>query len=225
MSMENEESDPTAQFDAFRRRQAEERAQQEAQGAYGFPDLDTQAGYTFPPEYEAEPSAVYVPPMPDGPPPGSGVGGRMRSLLVVAAALLVACVLGLGAWMAFGSSSPSANAAATGATGTPGAAAAGAGPRALTFRVTVASVGSDSFTGKVLADGDSVTVAMTAKTRFGTKAHAFSLSDLSVGETVLVRGRRTGTGTITATEVAANVAATGRKSPAATATATAGDVA
>lgn len=207
-------AEPTAQFDAFRARQAEERAQQEAQ-----------TSYTFPPEYAADPDAVFIPPMAAAPPPGHGVRGRQtRSLLIFGGAVLVACVLGLGAWLAFSSSGSSTDTAATGpatTTAAPTGTASGAAKRALTFRVTIASVGSDSFTGTVPASGGSVTVSITTTTRFGTKTHAFKQSDLTVGETVIVRGKRTGTGTITATEVAANVAKTAKPKSTATATAAA----
>jgi hypothetical protein len=200
--------EPTAQFDAFRARQADEREQQQQ---------ETQTAYTFPPEYAADPDAVFMPPFPPPPPAGDGSGDgdgarsrKMRSLLIFAGAVLVVCVMGLGAWLAFGSSGPSTNTASTGSPATaaapPTGTAAGTAKRELTFRVIIASVGSDSFTGTVPANSDSVTVTITSKTHFGTKTHAFAQSDLTVGETVIVRGRRTGTGTITATEVAANVA-------------------
>jgi hypothetical protein len=192
---------PNGQFDAFRARQADEREQQRQ---------ETQAPYAFPPEYAADPGSVFMSPMAAAPPPGyGGRGHRTRSVLIFAGAVLVACVLGLGAWLAFGSSAASTNTASTGAAAATGTATAAA-ERALTFRVTIVSLGSDSFTGTVPANGESVTVTLTSKTRFGTKAHAFSQADLSVGETVIVRGRRTGTDAITATEVAANVAKTAK---------------
>ena len=54
-------AEPTVQFDAFRARRADERAQQE-----------TQSGYVFPEEYAADPNAVFPqqPPLPPGPPYG-----------------------------------------------------------------------------------------------------------------------------------------------------------
>ena len=232
--MDNDDEDPTAQFDAFRARQAEEREQQEIQnsythpterpdGGYGHPEQELRpvGGYTFPPEYAAEPDAPRVRPMPAAGPPGGANRDRWTpSVLVLGAVLLAVCVLALGAWLALGSSSSSANAASTGPAGAGTASAARSGAdaakRALTFRVTIASVGSDSFTGKVLADGQSVTVTTTSATRYGTKARAFSRSDLTVGETVIVRGRRTGTAAITATEVAANVAGTAKSTASAT---------
>jgi hypothetical protein len=46
-----------------------------------------------------------------------------------------------------------------------------------------------------------VTVQTDAKTRFGTPAHPFNRSLLRVGETVLVRGRRSAADAITAAVV------------------------
>lgn len=186
-SDENEgpDAEPTGQFDAFRARQADERMQQE-----------TQTAYSFPPDYAAAPEPVFYPTTPSAAPVN-----RMRSALIFVGAVLVAGVLGLGAWLAFGSSSsPSANTASTGASpsASPTSTAAKHG---LAFRVTIVSLGTDSFTGTVLANGDSVTVTLTDKTHFGSKAHPFSKSDLRVGEMVAVRGKRTGTSAITATEV------------------------
>jgi hypothetical protein len=209
-------AEPTARFDAFRARQADEREQQRQ---------ETQGSYTFPPEYAADPDSVFMPPMAAAAPPGGGGRGRgrrTRSVLIFVGAVLVACVLGLGAWLAFGSSISSTNTASTGAAATPTVAAtgtaSGTAKRSLTFRVTIVSLGSGSFTGTVPANGEPVTVTLTSKTRFGTTAHAFSQADLSVGETVIVRGRRTGTDAITATEVAANVAKTAKSTATAGAT-------
>jgi hypothetical protein len=188
-SDENEDPTGTGQFDAFRARQADERAQQEEQGTYVFPQ-----------EYAAQPEAVFYPTQPPAPP-----ANRMRSVLILVGALLVTGVLGLGAWLAFGSSStPAASASSpvTSASPSPTASA----KHALTFRVTIVSVGTDSFTGTILATGQPVTVTLTAKTRYGTKARPFSKTDLHAGELVAVRGKRTGTDTITAAEVAQTVA-------------------
>lgn len=179
--------DPTGQFDAFRARQADERAQQETQGAYAFP-----------PEYAAAPEPVFYPMRQPPAPPAS----RTRSVLIFVGAVLVAGVLGLGAWLAFGSSSSPAAAASGGTSASASASPTSSPKRALTFRVTIVSVGTDSFTGTVLANGEPVTVTLTAKTRFGTKAQAFSRSELRAGELVAVRGKRTGTDTVTATDVA-----------------------
>ena len=222
MSSENESeqpphgesgAEPTAQFDAFRARQADEREQQE-----------TQTAYTFPPEYAADPDALFPPAGPPGPPPPpdgaqppdgrAGPGKRRRSAAIFGGAVLVVVVIGLAAWAAFGAAGPSSgNAAGGGSASTAtGAATAGTagdstgkgGRVALTFRVTITSVGAASFTGTVLANGDDVTIALTGTTRYGTKARPFSQGQLVVGETVLVRGKRTGTDTVTATVVAAD---------------------
>jgi len=213
MSTENEGESPEygeygdgsgGQFEAFRARQADDRAQQE-----------TQSAYIFPPEYAADPDAMLPPTAPFGTPTADAgsppaVGNRLRSVAVFAAAVIAACALGLGAWLAFGSSGSSAD-AASGSTATSTATnAAGNGTqsakRALTFRVAITSIGANSFTGTVLATGQTVTVTWTDKTHFGTKAHAFNKTDLAVGETVAVRGRRTGTDTVTATVVTAATA-------------------
>jgi hypothetical protein len=193
----------SGQFEAFRARQADDRAQQE-----------TQSAYIFPPEYAADPDAMIPPTAPFGTSAGDAgrppaAGNRLRSVAVFGAALIAACALGIGAWLAFGSSgSPSDAAAGSTATATPNAAGAGtpSAKRALAFRVAITAVGADSFTGTVPATGQLVTVTWTDKTRFGTKAHPFDKSDLAVGETVAVRGRRTGTDKVTATLVTAATA-------------------
>lgn len=219
-------AEPTAQFDAFRARRADELEQQAGE--------ETQTAYVFPAEYAADPGAALPPPPAPGPftPLGTesggrreGAGNRWRSLAIFGGAVVVAAALGLGAWAAFGSSGPSASASSSGATPAGTATTgkdAGKHTKALTFRVTIESVGADSFTGKALADGKTVTVTLTDKTHFGTKAHPFSRSSLTPGETVIVRGKRTGTDTITATVVAANVDATSSASASAGAGAGAG---
>ena len=209
-------TEPTAQFDAFRARRDDDRTQQETQSAYVFPE-----------EYAADPNAVFPPQQPPIPPYGDGYGPgpggqdgggpgnprqKWRSVAIFGGAVLVAAALGLGVWAAFdsGGSSTTGSASAAGATATSTATStATAGKHAkneLTFRVTIAAVGADSFTGTVLANGDTVTVVLNSKTHFGTKAHPFERAELSVGETVIVRGHRTGTDKVTATTVAENVA-------------------
>lgn len=207
-------AEPTEQFDAFRARRADEREQQQQ---------ETQSEYVFPEEYATDPGAVFPPRQPPMPPyagygpdaagpagPAGAPKRRWRSVAVLGGAVLVAAALAVGVWTALGSggASPGNAAAGTTATGTATAASTGAaGKRAtdvLTFRVTIRSIGADSFTGTVLADGEAVTVELTSKTRFGTKARPFAQDDLSSGETVVVRGRRTGMDTVTANLVAAN---------------------
>jgi hypothetical protein len=206
-SYEEPGTEPIGQFDAFRARQAEERGQQE-----------TQTNYTFPPEYAADPNALRPPteplPLPFAAPyvaaPGGrlGTGRKWRSAAIFGGAAVLACAVGFGAWAAFGSSGPaSSNTSADGtatakatATGT----ATGKKAKALSFRVAIRSVGADSFSGTVPATGETVTIALTENTQYGTKAHPFSQDELTAGEIVLVHGRRSGTDTVTATVVAAD---------------------
>ena len=196
----DENEDPTGQFDAFRARQAEERAQQEAQGAYVFPQ-----------EYEAqaEPTGVY-PTQTAFAAPAAPKPNRMRSALIFVGAVTVAGVIGLGAWLAFGSSStPAASTTASGVTASSSASPKSTAKRAGTaFRVTIVSVGTDSFTGTVYSTGQTVTVTLDAATRYGTKTHPFSRTDLRAGVMVTVRGKRTSTDTITAADVTETVRST-----------------
>lgn len=210
-------AEPTMQFDLFRARRADERAQQE-----------TQAAYTFPPEYAAEPGALFpdlpqgAPPYPPAPPagryagyaaePGRSGAPRWRAAAIFGGAVVLAAALGFGIWAALGSSGPSTAGAAAGSSATPTSTGkaggkSGAHAKAETFRVTIESVGANSFSGKLLADGRTVTIALDDKTHYGTKTRPFSRSDLTVGQTVIVHGRRTGTDTVTATVVAANTEA------------------
>lgn len=217
-----EPTGPTEQFDAFRARRADERAQQE-----------TQSEYVFPEEYAADPGAGFPPqqpPMPPIPPMYGGYGAdpagaagtpkrKWRSVAVLGGAVLVAAALATGVWAALGSGGASPGNAAAGGSATStatGASTGTAGKRTTTvlnFRVTIRSIGADSFTGTALANNETVTVELTSKTRFGTKAHPFAAADLSSGETVIVRGRRTGTDTVTATVIAANTTSSSSSDP------------
>ena len=131
-------AEPTEQFDAFRARRADERAQQE-----------TQSEYVFPEEYAAGPEALFPPQQPPVPPyAGSGPGSsgapgapgapkrRWRSVAILGGAVLVAAALGAGMWAALDSGGASPGAASAGSTAT-GAATGADGKRAtavLTFR-------------------------------------------------------------------------------------------
>lgn len=233
MSEENEggatgnESEPTAQFDAFRARQEDDREQQGEQ---------TQTGYGFPAEYNAEPTASFPPvagneayeqpfavgggygEAPTGPIQSvmGGGGNRKRSIAIMAGAVVLACGVGFGIYAAVGSSGSSSNTASASATPSASSTAGKHGKDNLTFRVVVVAVGAQSFTGTMIADGKSVTVEFSVKTHFGTKAHPFSKDQLEPGEHVEVRGRRTATGTVDAGYVAQLVDAS---APAATAVA------
>ncbi|WP_034269641.1 hypothetical protein [Actinospica robiniae] len=201
---EGEQPDPAPEpwgaFDAFRARRADDRAQQETQGAY-----------SFPPEYAADPPSPTAsgpvdpsaPAVPGG--RGNGSGGRLRSIAVLAGAAALAVAVGFGAYEAVGSSGPAANTTTSGAAPTPGAVATATAAaklgRAVDVRVVIESIGSGSFTGHLLATGEHVTVQLGATTRFGALAHPFSREQLKVGETVLVRGRRSAADVLAATVV------------------------
>ena len=208
-------ADPSSQFDAFRARQADDRAQQETQGAY-----------VFPPEYAADPAALFPdeaggPGRVPGREPSAGFGarwaragseaGRLRSVGILAGAAVLAVGIGFGVYEAFGSAGPSAGAGAgaastaTAAPAVPAATGSGAAAtrvgRVVEVRVVIEAIGADSFTGHLLATGQQVTVRIDGDTRFGTTAHPFRQGQLTVGETVLVRARRTAADVLTATLV------------------------
>jgi len=184
-------------FDAFRARRADDRAQQQTQGSYAFP-----------PEYAADPPS-HLPPNPSpNPAPNGGTdrgGRRWRSVAVFAGVVALAVAVGFGAYEAVGSSGPAANVATGSDSPAPTVAASATSAaklgRAVDVRVVVESIGTDSFTGHLVASGDEVTVRLDATTHFGTVARPLSRDELSVGETVLVRGRRSAPDTLTATIV------------------------
>ena len=187
--------DPLSGFDAFRARQADDRAQQRTQGAY-----------SFPPEYAADPPA-YLPPAPAAPaaPIGRGRGGRLRSVVVFGGAAVLAVAVGFAGYEAVGSSGPAASTATGGAAPTPDAVATATAAakhgRTVDVRVVIESIGADSFTGHLVATGEHVTVQLDPTTRFGAAVHPFSREQLQVGETVLVRGRRSAADVLAATVV------------------------
>jgi hypothetical protein len=203
---EGEQPDPAPEpwggFDAFRARRADDRAQQETQGAYSFPS-----------EYAADPPAPTAPATaaataPAAAVPGgrrNGNGGRLRSVAVFGGAAVLAVAVGFGGYEAVGSSGPAASTATGGAAPTPDAAATATAAakhgRAVDVRVVIESIGADSFTGHLVATGEHVTVQLDPTTRFGAAVHPFSREQLKVGETVLVRGRRSAADVLAATVV------------------------
>lgn len=237
MSDTSENEEPYDPFDAFRARRAQEQAENEP-----FPESYPAAQYETPqfeaPEYEssayeptqfvAEPTQ-YVQPLPvtQGQVAG-GVRGRLRSVAVLAgAAVLVAGVVG-GVYAATRSSGSPAAAAVPGASSTPtatpsaGATKGAKNGKAVTARLTVTSVGADSFDATA-ADGRTVSVHITSSTKFGTAARPFDRSQLVTGAVVFARLRREADGTVVATVIASVTANKGDQgSPSASATATAG---
>jgi hypothetical protein len=116
--------------------------------------------------------------------------------------VLLACGAGFGAYEAFGSSAPASSVSAGGdPTPTPTSTAAATKARVVTVRVVIDGIGADGFTGRLVSTGQEVTVRLDGSTRYGTTAHPYSQAQLAVGETVVVRARRTGTDTLTATLV------------------------
>jgi hypothetical protein len=184
--------DSLGSFDAFRARQADDRAQQQTQGPYAFP-----------PEYAVDPPEH----LPPAQAPREGGGRRLRSIAVFAGAVVLAVAVGFGAYEAVGSSGPAANVTTGAGASTPQAAATGTATpagkrgRAVDVLVVIESIGADSFTGHIVSTGEHVTVQLGASTRFGTVARPFSRDQLSVGETVGVRGRRSAADTLAATVV------------------------
>lgn len=145
---------------------------------------------------------------------GGRARGRLRSVAVLGgAAILVAGVVG-GVYAATRSSdSPAAATSPSVAASATPSASAGAlkgtkNGKALTARLTVTSVGSDSFTGTTAA-GRTVTVQVTQSTKFGTAARPFDRSQLVTGAVVDVRVRRESDGTLTATVITTGTAGKG----------------
>lgn len=229
MSDENEEreqqpehpfgAEPTVQFDAFTARQADDREQQAEAETHVTPygDLDFshpqygQAPYNFPPEYAADPSSFFPPTPPPAVVPPRGTS-KLRSVAILAGAIIVAGGIAWGAYAAFGSSSTPASASTfPGGTPAPTGTAKHTKPQ-LTLRVKIESIATNSFTGTIIANGQQVTVTLTAKTHFGTKARPLTRDSLAPGETVTVRGRRTGETLVTASAVAPSFGAGGSPS-------------
>lgn len=220
--------DPMGSFDAFRARRAEEQAANESfpkehgtrQYEPGqFEQRRFEAGQYTAPHYESatpyEPTAYeptqYAQPFPEAQSETGGrARGRLRSVAVLGGAVvLVAGVVG-GVYAATRSSGGPASASA-GVTASQSASPS-AGPskgtkngKAVIARLTVTSVGADSFSA-TSADGQSVTVQVTDKTKFGTAARPFTRSQLVAGVVVLARLRHEADGTVVATVIASATA-------------------
>lgn len=166
-------------FDAFRARRALERAQQEP----------------FPPGYGGEPAPRR----------------RLRSAILFGGVLALVVGVGAAVWAATG---PSTGSPAPAAAGTPAASAPAApgskaakgargskGRKAVTARLTVTSVGPDSFTATD-SSGATLVVHLTPATRFGTPARPFTRSQLVPDAVVLARLRTESDGTVVAAVIA-----------------------
>lgn len=208
---------PLGPFDAFRARRAEEQAANEP-----FPEEYTADQYTaepyMPEQYESGPSS-YAQPLPEGVAVlGGGRGrGRVRSVAVLAGAVvLVAGVVG-GVYAANRSSgSPVASSGVTASASPSAGAAKGAKngtAKAVTARLTVTSVSGDSFNATA-ANGRTVSVQITADTKFGTAARPFTRSQLVTGAVVYARLRHDANGGVVATVIASSTADKGAKASA-----------
>lgn len=140
---------------------------------------------------------------------------RNRTIAIIIGAVLVVGGVSAGAYAAFASSSPSQpSAASTVPSGSP---TKGKHAKVQTVRITVVSYSGSTLTGTNAA-GVTITVNITAKTKYGTTARPFTQSQIVPGAVIVARGQRTGTTTITANIIAG--AATSAATPGATPTAT-----
>ena len=234
--------DPLGPFDAFRARRAQEQAANEPfPGNYTQPEYSQDEPYVpeqyddpqyEAPQYEATQyeAGQYTQPVPvTQSEVAGGRHGRLRSAAVLAGvAVLVAGVVG-GVYAATQSSGSPAAATSPGtiasttasASPTPsaGASKGAKSGKATIARLTVTSVGADSFTGTTAA-GQSVSVQITQTTKFGTATRPFAREQLVQGAVVYARLRHEADGTVVATVIAS---ATPAKGGPATATATASD--
>ncbi len=180
-----------------------------SQGAYG-------AGFAPPPpqsDFDDYSTAV-----PAGP---RHWRGKSRSAVVFGAVAILAAGLGVGVYAATQSSggapaaSPAVTASANPANPSTGPSKGAKNAKALTARLTVTAVGTDSFTGKT-ANGTALTVQIAKGTKFGTEARPFTRAQLVPGAVVYVRLRHGADGAAIATVIASGDV----RKPATTATAT-----
>ncbi|HZU56453.1 MAG TPA: hypothetical protein VFA06_11340 [Actinocrinis sp.] len=205
-------------FDAFRARRAQERAEQapfpealasEPARTIG-PSAETYDGAYAPPE-PPPPYHEYtqvVPPVPFDEAASRAPRRRLRSAIVFGGVAALVIGVGAGVWAVTGSSGGAPAAAA----GTPSASAsaspgpkAGKAGKAVNARLTVTSVGSDSFTATTTR-GETVVVHITSETRFGTAARPFTRAQLVPGAKVVARLRKDADGTVVATVIASEIA-------------------
>lgn len=192
-------------FGSFRARRAQERAQREPFPRQYAGEAATPLEYTqvTPPPFEPVPIA----PVPVAP------RRRLRPAFVVGGILALVVGLGAGVWAATGSSAgSSAGSSSPAAAGAPSASAPASpgskpakGGRVITARLTVTSIGTDSFTA-TNARGETLVVQLTPATRFGTAKRPFDRSQLVPGAVVTARLRDASGGTAVATVIVAAVA-------------------
>jgi hypothetical protein len=136
---------------------------------------------------------------------GPGGRGRVRSVGALALAAVIVAGVAFGIYAAVGGSpstgSAAAAAPATSVTPNPVDTMRGKPGRTVTAKVTILSMGADSFRART-ADGETVTVAFGARTRFGIAGRPFTRAQLAPGTTLYVRGVRVGADGIAATILA-----------------------
>ena len=124
---------------------------------------------------------------------------RTRTIAIIVGVVLVVGGVSAGAYAAFASSSPSQpSAASTVPTSSP---TKGKRAKVQTVRITVVSYSGSTLTGTNAA-GVTITVNITAKTKYGTAARPFTQAQIVPGAVIVARGQRTGTTTITANIIA-----------------------
>ncbi len=218
---DHEERDPYGEtqsapdpFDAFRARREQERAEQEQFAVLPESEPDAQ-------EYAAALPPLAPPPPPPAheqytqlaPPPFDETAPRaprrrLRSAIVFGGVAALVIGVGAGVWAATSSSGGSPAAAPAGtpsasAPASPGAKATKG--KAVTARLTVTSVGSDSFSATTVR-GETVVVHITSATRFGTAARPFTRAQLVPGAEIFARLRKETDGTVVATVIASTTA-------------------
>jgi hypothetical protein len=187
---------------------------------FGPPEAGGYTGYPPPPAPALTQSFEYAEPAPMYPGEPAGAGrGRLRSAMVFGGIAVLVVALGVGVYAATRPSggqptaaTPPATASAAPSVGASKAAKTG---KALTARLTVTTVGTDSFTATT-ASGTAVSVKIAAGTKFGTAARPFTRSQLVPGAVVFARLRREANGSVVATVIAAGTAVKASASASAT---------
>jgi hypothetical protein len=134
--------------------------------------------------------------------------GKTRSAVVFGAVAVLAAGLGVGLYAATQSSggnpaaSPAVTTSANPANPAAGPSKGAKAGKVLTARLTVTTVGTDSFTGKT-ANGTAMALRIVEGTKFGTPTRPFSRPELVPGAVVYVRYRHGTNGDDIATVIAA----------------------
>lgn len=157
-----------------------------------------------PPEPPSPPEPLMEPTEPPTEPPS--FTRRHRTELIVAAVAVIALGAGTGIALAASAGSAAPAASASASTSPPASAPPSGQARAgKAIRATIVSESGSTWIVRTQA-GQSVTVTITPRTKFGTRKAPATQAAFAVGAPVLVLGRETN-GVIAATRVAAQVRA------------------